>query len=144
MAVNSRFAIAIHILTMLDADNQSPKTSDDLAGSVNTNPVFIRRIMGGLRKAGLVDSQPGVGGGAYLARSPEQINLLEVYKAVEEEQLFSLHTHQPNQYCPCGSNIQPVLQGVFGKAESALEQSLAETTLAQIKQAVFSRAKQPK
>jgi len=144
MAINSRFAIAIHILTMLNDDNQEPKTSEYLADSVNTNPVFIRRIMGGLRKAGLVDSQPGAGGGAFLARPPDQINLLDIYKAVEEEQLFSLHTHQPNQYCPCGENIQPILQGVFGKAEVALEQSLAETTLAQIKQAVFSQDKLPK
>lgn len=62
MAQNSQFAVALHILTLLALNAHEPLTSEYIAGSVNTNPVFIRRVLGKLAHASLVTSQPGVGG----------------------------------------------------------------------------------
>jgi len=61
--VNCRFTVAIHVLCLLAALHPKPVTSEFIAGSVNTNPVVIRRILAALRRAGLVKSQPGVSGG---------------------------------------------------------------------------------
>jgi DNA-binding IscR family transcriptional regulator len=61
--VNCRFTVAIHVLCLLAAQHPQPLTSEFIAGSVNTNPVVIRRLLGSLRRAGLVKSQPGVSGG---------------------------------------------------------------------------------
>ncbi|MBV9496028.1 MAG: Rrf2 family transcriptional regulator, partial [Acidobacteria bacterium] len=46
MTQSSRFATAVHILTLLAGENEEPLTSDYIAGSVNTNPVVIRRLLG--------------------------------------------------------------------------------------------------
>ncbi|HEY4389291.1 MAG TPA: Rrf2 family transcriptional regulator, partial [Ktedonobacteraceae bacterium] len=62
ISTNSQFAVAIHTLTLIAQAGDEPITSEYIAGSVNTNPVFIRRILGLLSRAGLVASQPGVGG----------------------------------------------------------------------------------
>ena len=60
---NSRFAVAIHTLVLLAAKVGKPTSSDYIAGSVGTNPVLIRRLMGDLRAAGIVGSRAGATGG---------------------------------------------------------------------------------
>ena len=52
MQISSRFTIAIHILTAIDTfQNDYKVTSDFLAGSINVNPVIIRRTMQSLKGA---------------------------------------------------------------------------------------------
>lgn len=132
MASNSQFAIGIHLLTLLALTPDETLTSEYMAASVNTNPVFIRRILGRLADAGLVASQPGVGGGWRLARSPQTISLLEVYQAVDEGHLLAMHHRPPNPACLIGRNIQRTLTIYFDEAERAFEQSLARQTVAQV------------
>jgi Rrf2 family protein len=134
MHSSSRFTIALHILTWmaLVAQKQKIVTSDQIAASVNTNPVFIRRILGLLEKAQLVIVQHGTGAGWRMARSPEAISLLDVYQAVEQTPLFEMHYSQPNQACPVGRGIQPALKRFYEEAENALKQQLAQTTVAQV------------
>jgi Rrf2 family protein len=138
--ISSRVAVAVHVLTYLAWRRDEPVTSERIASSVNTNPVVVRRIVGALRNAGLVSVQPGVGGGAQLAREPELINMLDVYRAVEErDDLFAVHA-DPCQNCDIGSNIRAVLQGVFCKAHQAMQGVLAEVTIADVGQAVHKAA----
>ncbi len=130
--ISTRFSIAVHTLSLIAV---SPKdcTGDFIARSVNTNPVVIRRIMGMLKKAGLVDVRPGVGG-ATLLKDSDRTTLLDVYRAVnatEENQLFRIHDN-PNFDCPVGRNIEQVLQAELRDAQSVMEQRLAQTTLDQL------------
>ena len=125
MGISSRFTVGVHMLTLL-AMIETRCTSEWIAGSVNTNPVVIRRITGMLKRAGLVDVQAGKGG-TTLARDLEEITLLDVYKAVEvveEGQLFSFHEN-PNIECPVGANIQSVLEIILMQAQEAMENVLA-------------------
>lgn len=136
MAVNSQFAVALHILTLLAQTPEEPLTSETMAGSIHTNPVFVRRILGHLSRAGLVASQPGVGGGWHLLRESEGITLLDVYRSVQERHLLALHHSTPNPDCQVGRNIQHALVVSFSEAEHAFEQILAQQTLAQLLQRV--------
>jgi len=138
MSINSRFAVTVHILALLALEGK-PLSSKYIAGSVNTNPVVIRRMLGLLSKAGLVTTQLGVEGGSALARPPEQITLLQLYHLVEHGQLFSLHPNQPNSHCPCGRTIQPVLTSLFQKAEQAMAAVLADATIADVVQDIRVR-----
>lgn len=130
MSISSRFAVGIHILSFLEINKDGVCTSEYIAGSVNTNPVVIRKIMGMLKKAGLVKLRPGIAG-AELAKDVSAITLLDVYKAVEvvhEKGLFSVHGN-PNPQCTVGRNIQDTIAPLFERAQLALENSLAEVTL---------------
>ncbi len=140
--ISSRVAVAVHVLAYLAWRGDEPTTSERIAASVNTNPVVVRRIVGALRNAGMVSVQPGAGGGAMLARTPEQITLLEVYHAVEDGgDLFSLHAQPPSRECNVGANIVEVLRGVFVRAHSAMEEVLAGVTMAEVGREVMSRAR---
>ncbi|MGF6665142.1 Rrf2 family protein [Paraburkholderia atlantica] len=130
MNTSSRFAFAVHVLALLSLQGGVPLSSEMIAGSVNTNPVLIRRLLAMLSEAGLTTSQMGAGGGALLARRPEQITLLDVYRAVEDAKLFALHREEPNPACMVGRNIQSVLSGIVDEAQQAMEAALAARTLA--------------
>lgn len=130
MKISSRFSVAVHILSILSMEDRNLCTSEWIAGSVNTNPVVIRRVMGMLKKAGLVNVIAGAGG-AYLLKELDQITLLDVYRAVEvvpEGELFQFH-ESPNINCPIGANIESVLEGVLLSAQEAMEQVLKNVTM---------------
>jgi DNA-binding IscR family transcriptional regulator len=134
MSSNSRLCVAAHVLTWMAVDQRDPATvatSQRIAVSVNTNPVVIRRCLGLLREAGLVQSRRGAGAGWDLTREPGSITLLDVHLAVgEDEPLFGLHRSSPSSSCPVGSGIQPALRQVFGRLDEAVRRELASTTIA--------------
>lgn len=129
--ISSRFSIAVHILSLLAV---APSlTGDIIASSVNTNPVIIRKIIGQLKKAGLVNVRAGTGG-ATLRQESGQITLLDVYRAVEvvdHNELFNFHEH-PNPNCPVGANIEAALREAMITAQEAMEKELAQVTIQQL------------
>jgi DNA-binding IscR family transcriptional regulator len=130
--ISTRFSIAVHVLALISVSS-SDCTSDFIAGSVNTNPVIVRRILGMLKKAGLVEVRPGVGG-ATLLKPPEEISLLDVYRAVEATEaggLFRFHD-EPNLQCPVGRNIESALRSEMTEAQLAMEHRLAQVSLSQL------------
>jgi Rrf2 family protein len=135
MSANSRLAIAIHALAWLALARQRGRellTSEQVAASINTNPVVVRRSLGELRRAGLVEVRHGAGAGWRLARPPEQITLLSVYEAVEPAPLFGLHRTEPNLACPVGRGIRPALRRVYEGVEHAVRRELGATTIAEV------------
>jgi len=140
MKISSRFSVAVHILSILSIEKDKLCTSEWIAGSVNTNPVIIRRVIGMLKKAGLVSVNAG-SGGSYLLEPIENITLLQIYKAVdvvEEGQLFQIH-EEPNPQCPIGANIQFVLEVILLKAQEAMEDVLRNVTMKDIVEGLLKK-----
>src|SRR5712691_7992106 len=125
MRTSCRFAMAVHVLAVLAYKDGDRVTSVFLAGSVNTNPVIIRRLLLALQKARLVETRKGAGFGSRLSRSPARINLAEVYRAVEDTEPFATPTRKPNTGCPVGNCMREELDRIFGSAQEALEHDLA-------------------
>jgi Rrf2 family protein len=137
--ISSRVAVAVHVLAYMAWKRSEAVTSERIAASVNTNPVVVRRIVGALRNAGMVTVQPGVGGGAMLAREPDDITLLDVYRAVEDgDELFSLHPSEPSRSCNVGGNIRDVLRPIFCTAHRAMEAVLAKVSIADVGRQVMA------
>ena len=132
MPTSTRFVVAAHILTGIAVGDGSPQRSEDLAYSVNTSAVVIRGLLSRLGDAGLTRSQLGAGGGAMLAKPAASIRLLDVYQAVEDTELFSVHRTPPCEQCAVGGNILDALQPILDKARGAMEQELAKVTIADI------------
>ncbi|HEX7089089.1 MAG TPA: Rrf2 family transcriptional regulator [Longimicrobiales bacterium] len=143
MAIVSRYTVALHILTLLGLITEGNDTfvpSDRIAASVNTNPVFIRRVLGTLRKAGLVSVQRGgTGAGWRLARHPGEITLLDVYRAIVQTPLFELHHSTPNQRCVIGRGIQSALKDIYENSETAMKRELAQVTVADLLRETVAR-----
>jgi DNA-binding IscR family transcriptional regulator len=133
MSISSRFAVGIHILSVIEMNKDGVSSSEFIADSVNTNPAVIRKIMGMLKKAGLIEVHPGIAG-AKLARDLSKITLLDVYKAVnvvQEKELFSVHEN-PNPACPVGRNIQDTIIPLLSNAQLALEKVLENVTIGDV------------
>ena len=110
-------------------------TSDFLAKSTNVNPVIIRKILGQLKNAGLIEVNRG-SGGASIIKPLNEITLLDVYKAtecVEHGKLFDFHEN-PNAHCPVGKNIHKVIDNKLLRAQEALENELSKVTLENLKE----------
>jgi DNA-binding IscR family transcriptional regulator len=124
--------MAVHVLAVLAYKEGDRVTSSLLAGSVNTNPVIIRRLLLALQRAKLVDTSKGAGSGSRLNRAPSRITLAEIYNAVEDCEPFAKPTRKPNAACPVGYCIREALEQIFASAFKALEQDLAKKTLADV------------
>lgn len=149
MAANSRFAIAVHVLTSLayrGAQGEAWTSSDKLAESVRTNPVVVRRVVAALGRAGLVESQAGRGGGARLARSPADVTLAAVYRAVTRARedsdapgagpgagdVLAHNPNPPNRACAVSCAMPDALAPVFAEVDAAVVDALARRTLADV------------
>jgi len=132
MAKSSRFAVAVHVLTLLAHEKGKALTSDYIAGSVNTNPVVIRRVLSLLAKAGLVSTAEGAGGGTVLGKAAGRINLADVLQAVEQGEYFVLPPNDPNPLCPVGRCVQTVLGNYLDEFKEVVEKAMSKVTVADI------------
>lgn len=132
MQTSTRFAVATHLLCALAVHRGRIVPSERVAASAKTTPVFIRRLVSILTEAGFVASQSGKSGGSYLVVRPERITLLDVYRAVEEPEIFAMHRSEPDKSCFVGRNIQTVLHGATDRAQHAMEMELARVTIADL------------
>jgi len=135
MAANSQFSMAVHVLTLLARSDGRNLKSDEIADSVNTNPVVIRRLLGQLASAGLVTSQSGAHGGTRLAKAADDVLLCDVYGAVCCGDVFALHG-SPNRDCPVGRGIETVLCNLQKQIDNSIGSTLAKYTLRDITQMV--------
>jgi len=140
VSCNSRYTVAVHILLLLEDPDGHWVTSDWIAGSVNTNPVVIRRLLRGLQDIGLVDGQKGAHGGYKLARPSSKITLWQVYEAMREEGPFGLHAGTPNPRCPIGGRIQKHLRDIYDATEASMQRVLDRTTLGGLRRQITARA----
>lgn len=135
MQISSRFTLAVHMFACMDRfQGQYKVTSDFLAGSTNVNPVAVRKILGQLKAAGLVEVTRGTGG-ASAAKPLDQISFLDIYHAVEcveHGELFHFHEN-PSTACPVGRNIHMILDDKLQRVQKAMEAELASITLEDVK-----------
>jgi DNA-binding IscR family transcriptional regulator len=125
---NTQFALAVHMLTLLSAETDAMHSSEVLAASAGSNPVHVRRVLGRLRRAGLVRSRPGPHGGWLVDGATCDTTLAEVWDAVHgDDPVLGLHSANPD--CVVGQRIQGALVELDRRAARALTAELAETTL---------------
>jgi len=135
MQISSRFTVALHIFTCVEVFKDSYKvTSDFLAGSINTNPVIIRKILAQLKNAGLITVARGTGG-ITVNRPLEEITFYDVYQAIEPVENGDLfHFHEaPNPECPVGRNIHALLDDKLRAIQNSMEDTMRKYTLADLK-----------
>ena len=131
MQITSRFTVALHIFTCVEYfGNEQKVTSDFLAGSINTNPVIIRKILTQLKNAGLIEVARGTGG-ITVTKPLSDITFYDVYEAIEPVEngdLFRFHEN-PNPECPVGRNIHRLLDRKLQAIQGAMEDEMKRYTI---------------
>ncbi|MBB6428131.1 DNA-binding IscR family transcriptional regulator [Sphingopyxis sp. JAI128] len=105
-------------------------TSEQLAKAMQTHPVVIRRILGGLRDAGFVHSEKGHGGGWTIARDLATITMHDVYKAIGRPSLMAMGNRTEAPGCLVEQAVNAALDTSFKEAEALLLARFGEVTLA--------------
>ncbi|HEY0105117.1 MAG TPA: Rrf2 family transcriptional regulator [Rhizomicrobium sp.] len=130
-----RFATAVHVMVLLAHEDASAParavTSGYLAQSIGANPVVVRRVVGALASAGLLETRAGAQGGAWLAREPRKIHLSDIYDAVEDGAPLGFRETADTE-CPVGRAAPQVICGIVRSIDAAARNSLAKTTLASV------------
>jgi len=135
MSDSQRFPIAVHALVYL-AHKQATSAeqavcSAELAASMPTNPVVVRRVTAALGRAGLIEARPGAHGGAWLARPANEITLDAVLGAVGG--CANLGVPPPGTLgCPSGQRIPDAVRGALAAANTAATDRLARITVADL------------
>lgn len=132
---STQFAVAAHVLTYLAVEGREspdrPVSSAELAASTRVTPVHVRRVLGPLRDAGLVESRAGQQGGWLLAIAPERIRLVEIYDLLRaDEPLVGIHG--PNPACPVGRGVQVSLEVLDERLTDGVRSHLAGVTVADL------------
>ena len=125
------FALAAHALAPL-ARSPEGCPSAYMAGSVNTHPVFLRRVLARLVRAGLVETREGRDGDYRLARAADRLTLAEVYRLMRADGPLPPSPAEPNPGCEVGSGIRAALGEVASEAEERLLCDLERRTIAQL------------
>ncbi len=126
---NTRFATAIHIMTLLAGSPHDWLTSEWIAGSININPVIVRKELSVLREAGLIISRQGKEGGSRLARNAGDITISEIYAAVKNTEVLGKKNLNPNPVCPVGKDINSHLNDLFTETDKLVAEFLGNKTL---------------
>lgn len=138
---NTRFAVAVHVLTYLDGvTDEHPVSSDEMASSVNANPVYVRRVLGPLRDAGLVRAVRGQRGGWRLAADADRIPLDLVWRLSQSDEPV-LGMHGPDPACETGRRVQAGLLAIDQALAASLEATLAGVTVRDVATGAVSAAR---
>ena len=141
MQITSRFTVALHIFTCVEVFKDEYKvTSDFLAGSINTNPVIIRKILTQLKNAGLIEVARGTGG-ITVTKPLSEITFYDVYEAIEPVEngdLFRFHEN-PNPECPVGRNIHALLDQKLQAIQGAMEDEMKRYTVEDLRTGALER-----
>lgn len=131
-ATSVQFTVAAHIMAALGFFYGKEVSSTTLAESVNADPTFVRKSLSKLSKAGLIITTRGKNGANTLARSPQGITLLDIYRASAAPPTFAIHRYPVEKGCPISSNIKGCMSSVLRKAQNSFESSLDLITLADV------------
>jgi DNA-binding IscR family transcriptional regulator len=136
MSASSRLTTAVHALCWLELARRGGRptlTSAEIADSLASHPVLVRRTLAPLRDHGLLEvTGRGPGAGWRLTRAAAEVTLADLHSALAEQAPFDLHPHDPKQTCPVGYGIRPVLGDVYAEVDTAIKTTLGNRTVADI------------
>lgn len=131
MRRDSRLSGVLHVLLHM-VEFEGAVTSERLATVMGTNPVVVRRLMGGLRDLGLVASEKGHGGGWTLACDLDCVTLRDVYVALGSPGIFAMGHRSEEPTCLVEQAVNAALGTAFADAERLLLERFSDVTLGRL------------
>jgi DNA-binding IscR family transcriptional regulator len=128
---DSRLSAALHVLLHMSEMGRAV-TSEALGSMMDSNPVVIRRTLGGLRDAGIVAAEKGHGGGWSLARDLRTVSLGDVYDAIGSSTVFGIGPRDPDATCPLERAVNRAVGEVLREAEALLTNRLRSIMVADV------------
>ncbi|HEY2369071.1 MAG TPA: Rrf2 family transcriptional regulator [Polyangiaceae bacterium] len=128
---DSRLSVALHVLLHM-REMDGPVTSETLGSMMDTNPVVIRRTLGGLREAGIVAADKGRGGGWSLAADLAKVSLADVYESLGVANTFGIGLREEAPRCPLERGVNRVVGDALAGAEAHLMERFRSVNVADL------------
>jgi Rrf2 family protein len=116
------------VLYLAQLGNEQRAATSQIAQDQQIPPSFLAKIVSQLSVAGLLQTSRGARGGVSLARTPEQISLLEVVEAIDGPILLN-ECVSSNGVCTFGENCP--IHPIWCDTQVELVKRLKNTTFAQ-------------
>ena len=129
MSASNKLSTAVKALYFLAESFPEPKCSTEIAESIGYNPSKLRKILSFLVKDNIVTSTRGKSGGFLLAKSTEEINLQEIYCAVEFRQAFYLDVNKSNQNSDYTLQFNNYFLELFSEVQVEIEDKMSKIVL---------------
>ena len=127
--ISGKFAITVHILTLMTRYPEEYLSSDFIAGSMNINPVLVRKEMANLKKHNIVESREGKFGGTRLAKPAAEITLEDIFNLTFDCVSLGYAKNDPNPNCPIGKKINDNLDSLYKGINEKICCQLKDITL---------------
>lgn len=127
--ISGKFAITIHILTLLSKFPNDYLSSEFIAGSMNLHPVLVRKEIANLKKNNIVESKEGKNGGTRLLKPATTISLDTIFKMTFDTVTLGFSKNQPNPDCPVGKQINKNLENLYENINEKISLQLNGITL---------------
>ena len=127
--ISGKFAITIHILTLLTKFPNDFLSSEFIAGSINLNSVLVRKEIANLKAHHVVESKEGKNGGTRLSVDPSKITLKEIFEMTFETINLGYAKNQPNPDCPVGKKINQNLSSLYAEMNQKVSLQLDGVSL---------------
>ncbi|RZJ74593.1 MAG: transcriptional regulator [Flavobacterium sp.] len=127
--ISGKFAITLHILTLLAMSEGEFLSSEYIAGSLNVNAVLVRKEIANLKRNGIVESREGKNGGTKLAKPASEISLDAIFKMTFETVTLGFGKNEPNPACPVGRNINKNLDSLYSGINADISDKLGKISL---------------
>ena len=127
--ISGKFAITIHILTLLTKYPNDYLSSEYIAGSINLNPVLVRKEIANLKAHHIVESKEGKNGGTRLAINPSDLTLKQIFEMTFENINLGYAKNQPNPDCLVGKKINQNLAELYTEMNKKISLQLNDISL---------------
>ncbi|MFB9110976.1 RrF2 family transcriptional regulator [Flavobacterium gyeonganense] len=127
--ISGKFAISVHILTLLTKFPNDYLSSEFIAGSMNLNPVLVRKEIANLKAHHIVESKEGKNGGTKLSKAASNISLKEIFEMTFENIGLGYAKNQPNPDCPVGKKINQNLDVLYTEMNQKVCEQLEDISL---------------
>lgn len=134
---NLRFATLLHVFSLLAFEKNEWLTSEWMAGSININPVVVRKELAWLKANGFIESRKGKEGGVRLVKDASEILLGDVMRMVVHDEQLLNKKNSPNPDCPVGrqmnTKLDELYSGISNQVFTHLDGITLETFIKTIK-----------
>jgi Rrf2 family protein len=127
--ISGKFAVTLHILTLLTKFPDEFLSSEYIAGSLNMNPVLVRKEIANLKKSHIVESKEGKNGGTKLLKPPDDITLDDIYKITFDTMTFGFSKNDANPKCPVGKQMNTNLTNLYSDLNHKISKELSDISL---------------
>jgi len=132
MSASTKLSTSVKALCFL-ALYDKPKNSSEIAASIGINASKLRKLLSLLGKSGFVKSDSGMLGGFSLAKKPDEINLQEIYCAIEDRKAFYLNVNDDNlEENGSSEKINYLFLDLFSEIQIEIENKMTDITLKSI------------